>query len=366
MNREDNRSNMPVVSHQNRLIKDVSAKVERLAMPYVMRSLPKALGLRPKRFMQTVLQALTTTPRLAECELTSIVLSVLRAAQYGIECDGVQGALVPYKGTCQFIPMFQGLMSCVMRSGAVSSMQPPRAVFEGDDFEYTYGLNETLRHVPADDWDNQTWDKLRYVYCVAKFKSGEQAFVVLPRSYVETIRRRSAAQKGPWLTDPIPMAMKTAVRNLCKYLPKSAEDSMLARLVDDDELVDAGMPEKIQVDGELAAMVNAEKPTQQQRLAAKLAATLPVENADDAPAVQGAPTPAQEAAGTSQDEDAPWDSDEPMPPLPPPVEPPTADPERADPTMKPPPLARKGAARRPPRPSKLFEADEEAMNEVHD
>lgn len=317
------------ISPQNRLIKEVSGKVERLAMPYVQSSLPKALGLNPRRFMHTVLTALTTTPRLAECDLTSIVMSVIRAAQFGIECDGVNGALVPYKGSCAFIPMFQGLMSCVMRSGVVASIQPPRAVFEGDEFTYTYGLNETLRHVPADDGDNQTWEKLRYVYCIAKVKTGEQVFVVLPRSYVDKIRRRSAAQKGPWLTDPIPMAMKTAVRNLCKYLPKSAEDSMLARLVNDDELVDAGLPEKIQVSEELHQMVQASQPTQQQRLAAKLtargenAADLTIDTAELAP-----PQAAEEAPGSQPSEDAPWDLDQPLGPLPPPQEAAVAQPAK--------------------------------------
>lgn len=227
---------------QNNRTKAVVEKVQQLALPRLEAALPKALGLDPRRFLHTAIQAFYKTPQLADCDVTSVIVSILTAAQVAIECDGIHGALVPYKGKCQFVPMYQGLMASVQRSGLVSLVRPPRVVYEGDVFEYEYGLEERMRHIPGDDPDMQTWDKLTHVYCVAVLKDGSKAFVVLSRKQILAIRARSAARSAsPWNSDPVPMAQKTAVRALCKYLPKSAEDKMLSKLIQIDELADAGI-----------------------------------------------------------------------------------------------------------------------------
>lgn len=226
----------------NNKTKAVVEKVEKLALPRLERALPKSLGFDPRRFLHTAIQAFYKTPQLADCDLTSIVVAMITAAQVGIECDGIHGALVPFKGKANFVPMYQGLMASVQRSGLVKQVRPPRVVYEGDEFSYEYGLVEKMRHVPSDDPDRQTWDHLTHVYCVADMKDGSSSFIVMSRKQILAIRGRSAARsQSPWNTDPIPMAQKSAVRQLCKYLPKSAEDRMLSKLIQLDELADAGV-----------------------------------------------------------------------------------------------------------------------------
>lgn len=267
--------------------KAVVEKVQQLALPRLEKALPKSLGLEPRRFLHTAIQAFYKTPQLADCDITSVIVSIITAAQVGIECDGIHGALVPYKGKCQFIPMYQGLMASVQRSGLVAVVRPPRVVYEGDFFEYEYGLEEKMRHVPGDDPENQTWEKLTHVYCVAVMKDGSKAFVVLPRKAIMSIRGRSAARsQSPWNSDPIPMAQKTAVRHLCKYLPKSAEDKMLANLLHVDDLAEAGIEEGSEIESEVRAEAGPKS-----RAAKVMAAAGSSKPIDDEPLELSAPPP---------------------------------------------------------------------------
>lgn len=233
------------LTHNERSKKLVSL-LSTVGAKQITQSLPRALGLNPTRFMQQLFTAIQSTPAITECQPVSVVLACVKAAQAGIPIDGVHGALVPFRDgdvkLCQFIPMYQGLMLACMRSGLIKSFRPPRAVFQGDEFHYEYGLAEMLRHVPAEDPENQTWEQLSHVYAIAQLKdSDEKAFVVMPRPAIIAIKARSKARNGPWATDPVPMGLKTAVRNLCKYLPKSADDMAYVQMLKEDEEFDAGI-----------------------------------------------------------------------------------------------------------------------------
>lgn len=184
-------------------------------------SLPS--GMNPERFGRLLLTAANTNPGLLQCDPLSFLAAGITAAQLGLEPNDPRGLayLVPFKGRVQFIPGARGLMELARRSGQVSSIYA-FPVYEGDEFEYELGLNPTLRHVPCGEDDPR---KLTHVYAVAKV-NGEPQFVVLPRSKVEEARGRSqtgSQGKGPWTTDYEAMALKTALKRLCKYLPQTVE-----------------------------------------------------------------------------------------------------------------------------------------------
>lgn len=205
-----------------------------------------ARHLTPERLVKVVLGAASRNPTILECTPLSVVKSVLQAAELGLEPGSSLGEfwLVPYKNTktgqreAQGIPGYRGLISLARRTGEISNLYA-EAVYEADSFDCELGLEPKLVHRPA--WDAEGREdakKVRFVYAVARFKDGSFQFVVLSRKEIEALRRRSkASDSGPWVTDWVEMAKKTAIRRLSKYLPMSVE---MAKALDLQAAAEAG------------------------------------------------------------------------------------------------------------------------------
>jgi recombination protein RecT len=192
--------------------------------PRLAQFLPKHLSV--DRFVRIALFACHREPKLLQCKPMTIVDSVVRAAQLGLEPGGVlgDGYLVPYKDECQFIPGYRGLISLARRSGQIVSIEA-HVVYEKDHFTCKYGLDPVLEHEP--DWSDNP-GAMRAVYAVAHLRDEGVQYEVMTRAQVEKIRTRSPASKSsysPWSNadDYFEMARKTVVRRLCKYLPMSVE-----------------------------------------------------------------------------------------------------------------------------------------------
>jgi recombination protein RecT len=183
--------------------------------------LPKHLT--PDRMLKVALTAINKTPKLLECTRESLMLSIMQAAELGLECGGAlgEGYLVPYGNQCQFIPGYRGLISLARRSGQIISIEA-HVVFQKDEFDCGFGLDPFLKHTPA--WEEADPGPLRFVYAVAKLKDGGVQFEVMSRAQIEGIRAKSkAGRSGPWVDHFDEMARKTVVRRLFKYLPVSVE-----------------------------------------------------------------------------------------------------------------------------------------------
>ncbi len=76
-------------------------------------------------------------------------------------------------------------------------------------------------------WDSTDRGKLRLVYAYARLRSGAVSkVVVLNRAEVMAIKRSSQgsdSQYSPWQTNEAAMWLKSAVRQLRKWVPTSAE-----------------------------------------------------------------------------------------------------------------------------------------------
>jgi len=186
--------------------------------------------------MRIVYNAVARTPKLAQCTMSSIVRAVLLAAELGLEAGSGTGHayLVPFGNEAQLIVGYRGLLDLVRRTGDVSSVTT-NAVYEGDEFEIEFGLQDKLRHVPKADPDPA---KLVAVYAVVRFRDGSHQMGYMTRKQVDTIRARSrAGNAGPWVTDYAEMARKTVLRNVLKYCPMSLE---AAKAVSADVYADTG------------------------------------------------------------------------------------------------------------------------------
>lgn len=175
------------------------------------------------RMVKIALTAAAKSPKILECSRESVMLSIMQAAELGLEPGGAlgEGYLVPYGSTCQFIPGYRGLISLARRSGQIISIEA-HLVREGDDFDFALGLEPMLKHRP--NLEAEEPGAIKFVYAVAKIKGGGTQYEVMSKAEIEAIRKRSrAASAGPWVTDYGEMARKTVIRRLFKYLPVSVE-----------------------------------------------------------------------------------------------------------------------------------------------
>ncbi|MEU3710514.1 recombinase RecT [Streptomyces catenulae] len=245
------RSHSPAVQSNSSAQPTLVQFVQRMR-PEIERALPAHLG-GADRIARIALTELRRVEHLAESTPESFAGALMTCSALGLEPGGVSGEayLLPFwnKKTrgyeVQLVIGYQGMIKLFWQHPLAAGLDA-HTVYEGDEFEFEYGLEPKLRHVPA---RGSAKGQPTGYYAVARLSNGGSAFIVLDVDDVEAIRRRSRAKDfGPWATDYDAMARKTAIRQLFKIIPKSAE---LARAVAHDETVrrDAS-PEGLDVPGD--------------------------------------------------------------------------------------------------------------------
>lgn len=193
-------------------------QIERMK-PEIARALPKHLD--ADRVARIALTTLRRTPKLAQCTPESFLGALMTCSQLGVEPGGPTGEayLVPFKGEVTFVLGYKGMASLFWRSPLAKSLSA-QVVYEGDHFDYEYGLEQKLAHKPALSGRGKP---IAY-YAVATTTTGGSAFVVLSPEDVEKHRKHSPFPNGgPWKDHYEAMAKKTCVRELFKLLPVSVE-----------------------------------------------------------------------------------------------------------------------------------------------
>lgn len=227
----------------------------------IARALPRHLS--ADRMARVALTSFRNVPKLAECNPLSVFAAVLQAAQLGIE-PGLMGEahLIPYGDTCQLIPGYQGLIKLAKQTGQVVDIYA-MAVRDKDKFRCTFGINRDLVHDPLAAKGGfpaslEARGEIIGFYAVAVFKDGTRTFVVMGKDEVDLTRDNSSGwqsakrfnkeKKHPWHVHYEAMGNKTAIRRLCKMLPKSPE---LAQALALEETHDRGKAQNIDMGGVL-------------------------------------------------------------------------------------------------------------------
>jgi recombination protein RecT len=201
-----------------------------------------------ERMTQIILDEIRKKPKLAQCTPTSLISSVIQCSKLGLEPGAPlnHAHLIPFENRkkgiieCQFQPGFQGLLKLVRQSGEIVS-HCANEVYTKDKFNYCYGTNEKLEHIPADGERGDFWG----AYSLIKLKSGGYEFKVLQKKDIEAIRARSKSpNQGPWVTDYDQMAIKTAIKRNLKNAPCSIELQMAIAL---DDAAEAGTQYKYNI-----------------------------------------------------------------------------------------------------------------------
>lgn len=194
----------------------------------IAKALPKVMT--PERFTRIALTALSSNPKLAECDRNSFLGGLMQSAQLGLEPNTPLGQayLIPFRNNkrgimeCQFQVGYKGLIDLAYRGGDMSSISA-YCVYANDDFEYEYGLNPILKHKPA----KEERGPLEYVYAVFKLNNGGYGFDVMSLYEIQQHGKKYSqafnSSYSPWKTNFEEMAKKTVLKKVLKYAPIKTE-----------------------------------------------------------------------------------------------------------------------------------------------
>ncbi len=240
----------------------------------------------PERLIKTMLVAANRNPDILRCTTASIMETINRAAELGLDLSGTLGEAYPVPFTNKvkwtddqggkredwlsqltLIIGYRGFAKLARQSGEIKTIDAD-VVKENDKFIYRKGKNAVFEFEP-----NYRGDRGETIgaYAYVEFKDGGEQFVFMPVADIEKVRMRSksgAAQRdseyarkgdpiGAWESDWDEMAKKTVFRRCAKWLPLSTEKFVKAVERDDE-------------DYEMADVLEAETTTPRPRGAAAL------------------------------------------------------------------------------------------------
>lgn len=154
--------------------------------------------------------------KLRQCTQDSFLAALLDCLSCGLLPTHGRGQLIPYGSEVKFQIGYQGILELAARAGITAK---PYLIFEEDDFDWTAGTDEAITHKP-NFRARRTPETLIGAYVVATYPDGSKRFEVMTKDEIDAIRDRSkAGANGPWKTDYLEMAKKTAIRRASKYWP---------------------------------------------------------------------------------------------------------------------------------------------------
>ncbi|MFE0766130.1 recombinase RecT [Streptomyces smyrnaeus] len=198
-------------------------------------------------------------PNLAPCTPASLLQSLLTCARFGLVPDG-RHAIIKREGKLAvFVPMYQGYVELMYRSGRVGSVHVG-LIYEGDEWNYepTAPAPLDFTHKPAVEKPRAERGRPILAYAFCWMTSGARSqVVVLSREDAEEIRdeysqayqraQESGKCNSYWHTDFDAMWTKSALRRLHKVVPMSAE---LVQLAKADDAGDAGQTQVLHAPAE--------------------------------------------------------------------------------------------------------------------
>lgn len=212
--------NAPSTQQKSSAVTAFSRTLERMK-PQIALALPKHMN--ADRMVRLMLTAFSANRDLQSCSESSILSSLMIATQLGLE-PGIngQGYLIPYKGTCTFVPGWKGLVDMVARAGRATVWTG--AVYEGDKFDYQLGDEPYCRHRPGDGSD-----ELTHVYAIGRVRDAQMPVIeVWTRGKVKKHLNQynKVGQRHYALSSENNFEMyarKVALLQVLKYMPSSIE-----------------------------------------------------------------------------------------------------------------------------------------------
>ena len=192
------------------------------------------------------LTALRNNSRLAQCTDGSLYSVLFEASQLGLALNGFEAVAMPFENKAarcyeaQFVLGYRGVIKLAHNSGSVSSIQA-RAVYRGDEYEYSEGREPVLRHVPGAGIDRSDQNIVAF-YAIARMTDGTIRQEWMWNEDVLAIGMRVGRGKlrNAWITDYAEMGKKTVIKRAGKTLPQAPA---LHRATQLDDLHEIGKPQ---------------------------------------------------------------------------------------------------------------------------
>lgn len=165
---------------------------------------------------------------------SSFLEAALRCAMNGLLPDGKEAAIARFKDVATFMPMKEGLIKVMHRTGYVKDINAEVVTKREDElgrFEYEEGSTGYIKHRPMLDRAEET-DEVVAAYCVVRTINGGEYREVVNKADLAKIAKVSRATKGPRVDWKWRMDLKAAIRRVAQLLPK---DEGLARILAHDD-----------------------------------------------------------------------------------------------------------------------------------
>ncbi|WP_432001543.1 recombinase RecT [Streptomyces sioyaensis] len=186
-------------------------------------------------------------PDLAPCTPASLLQALLTCARFGLVPDGRHAVIRREGATAVFVPMYQGYVELMYRSGRIASVHVGM-IHAGDEWNYepTAPVPLDFTHRPALELSREKRGEpiLAYAFCWMNGGARSQV-VILTREDAEEIRdeysqayqraKKSGRDDSFWHTHFNDMWRKSGLRRLHKVVPMSAELVQLGRADDAGE-----------------------------------------------------------------------------------------------------------------------------------
>lgn len=188
----------------------------------------------PKQMMISIYRAVQANPSLMETTAESRKDAIMSIAQTGLLPNTPLGyaSLIKYGSKCTYQIQYQGQIELVMRSGQVRSIFA-QVIHENDR---VIKLIEGTRFQVEVERAWKDAGELRAVYALAEMNDGTIRGVLMTEDEVKKVRGASAQYKSNpneslWTKWPEEMWKKTAIKRLCKMLPRSIE---ISKVIEED------------------------------------------------------------------------------------------------------------------------------------
>jgi recombination protein RecT len=217
------------------------------------KALPMHLKRNAERYARIAMTLIRENPTLASCDAYSLLGALMTGTALGLDPSPQLGQfyIVPYGRKREikqgafyravFILGYKGLIDLAFRSDRIATIFATE-VYETDEFDYSYGLEQKLVHKPSGLADP---GKVTHYYAVVKFTNGGYVFHVMTNEQVQAYGRKYSPsyfkKDSPWQTNPVAMGKKTVIRQLAKYMPLSPE--MSYAISRDESVVSEGLEE---------------------------------------------------------------------------------------------------------------------------
>lgn len=194
-----------------------------------------------EREISFAMQAINSSEGLQKCSKESLQKSVYNIALTGLSLNPVlkYAYIIPRwnrNGTVAVLePSYQGLIKLLTDTGSITAVYA-NIVYEGDDFEVSYGTSSEIIHKPR-----FKSKEIKLVYAVAVLSgSNFKQFEVMDIEEINAIRDKSESYKAfaadkvkscIWVDHYGEMAKKTVIKRLFKYLPKTEKFEKAAQAI---------------------------------------------------------------------------------------------------------------------------------------